>query len=372
MSRPFRAAAVALVLLPAAALTQEVDNVAYLGIHHDNTGRFGVTVVAGPQNGKLLTYHDYGVTNNTVVSVGGQTVLLNDLFSKSPLAVKKEGDGTSWTTAWNVPERKVKVKQEVLLTRGPQSGKLDTALVRYTLTNTAAAKQKIGLRFLLDTFIGKTDGVPFVVPERADLVTTGALVGTKTKDLPDYVQAFERPNFQFPGTVAHLGVRVSPHIATVEPPDSLLFSHWPGPKAGWSYPVRNMGTDSAIGLYWTEAVVEAGAERCVGFTYGLGKVATGKSDGKLGLTAGGSFKAGGTVTVTAYLDPTLKRPTVTLTVPDGLKLATGVPAQQTVTIRPTDPYGRATWRLTCERAGPYTVKAELADGTAEDMPLVVR
>lgn len=372
MIRTFRAAAVALALLPAAALTQEADNIPYVRIEHDPTGRFGVTVTAGLENGKQLTFSPSGGTNNTAISVGGQTFVLNALPPTTPTVEKKEDDGRSWTTEWDVPARKVNVKQEVLLTRGSQTGKLDTALVRYALKNTDKKKQKLGLRFMLDTLIGANDGVPFVLPERADLVTTGALVGVKTKDLPDFVQAFERPDFKNPGTVAHLGVKVSAHIATVEAPDSLLFSYWPGGNAPWSYPVRNMGMDSAIGLYWNEAVVEPGDERRVGFTYGLAKVSTGKSGGKLGLTAGGSFKTGGTVTVTAYLDRDLKRPTVTLTVPDGLKLASGVRAQQTITIRPNDPYGRATWRLVCERAGQYTVKAELADGAAEEMPLVVR
>jgi len=372
MFRPFRAAVAALVLFPAAALTQEADNVEYLRIQHDATGRFGIAVAAGPESGKNLTFSGDGGTNNTAVSVGGFAFVLNAAAPTTPTAEKKEADGRAWTTAWDVPPRKVTVTQEVVLTRGAQSGKLDTAMVRYTLANKAKTKQKVGLRFMLDTLIGGNDGVPFVLPERADLVTTGALVGAKTKNLPDYVQAFERPDFKNPGTVAHLGVRVSAHIATVEPPDSLLFSHWPGSDAPWTYPIQNMGTDSAIGLYWTEAVVEPGAERRVGFTYGLAKVVSGKSGGKLGLTAGGSFKTGGTITVTAYLDRDLKRPTVTLTVPDGLKLATGVRAQQTVTIRPNEPNGRATWRLVCERPGQYTVKAELEDGAAEEMPLIVR
>lgn len=372
MPRPFRAAAVLLALLPAAALTQEADNLQYVTVQHDPTGRFGVTVVAGPESGKNLTYASNGSTNNTAVSVNGAGFLLNVVAPTTPTTEKKEDDGRSWTTVWDVPQRKVTVTQEVVLTRGAQTGKLDTTLVRYTLANKAKAKQKIGLRFMLDTLIGSNDGVPFVLPERADLVTTGALVGAKTKDLPDYVQAFERPDFKNPGTVVHLGVRVSAHIATVEAPDSLLFSHWPGSNAPWTYPARNMGQDSAVGLYWAETIVDPGAERRVGFTYGLAKVASGKSGGKLGLTAGGSFKTGGTVVVTAYLDRDLKRPTVTLTVPEGLKLAAGVKAAQTVTIRPTDPYGRATWRLVCERAGQYTVKAELADGAAEEMPLVVR
>ncbi|HEX4609853.1 MAG TPA: hypothetical protein VH092_16775, partial [Urbifossiella sp.] len=174
-----------------------------------------------------------------------------------------------------------------------------------------------------------------------------------------------------PGTVAHLGVRVSPHLGVVELPDSLIITHWPGSDPPWAFPVAPFGKDSAVVLLWNEAAVNPGEERKVGFTYGLAKVASGKSGGKLGLTAGGAFKAGGVVTLTAYLDRGLKQPAVTLTLPAGLKLATGR-ARQTVAIRPTDPYGRATWRITCDQPGQYTVKVELEDGSAEELPILVR
>lgn len=375
MTRPLPAA-VLLALLPPAALTQPADtapdNREYLRVDHDATGRFGIQVVAGPEAGKLLTFSSSGGTNNTAVSTGGVAFVLNALPPTVPTIEKKEADGRSWSTGWDVPARKVAVTQDVVLVRGSQSGKLDTVFVSYKLLNKDKKKQKVGLRFMLDTLIGKNDGVPFVLPERADLVTTGAMTGAKTKDLPEYVQAFENPDFKNPGTVAHLGVRVSPHHGVVELPDSLLISHWPGGNAPWTYPITNMGSDSAVGLYWAEAPLDPGAERKVGFTYGLAKVASGKSGGKIGLTAGGAFKAGGVVTVTAYLDRDLKRPTVTATVPEGLKLAAGQRAKQTVTIRPTDPYGRASWRIVCDQPGQYTVKVELEDGSAEELPVTVR
>lgn len=368
------AVALAAVLFPAAALPQPdaADNLEYVRIAHDDTGRFGLTVSAGPENGKNLTFSSSGGTNNTAVSVGGLAFVLNTIPPTAETVEKKEDDGRSYTTGWDVPQRKVAVTQEVVLVRGSQTGKLDTAFVRWTLTNKDKKKQKLGLRFMLDTLIGGNDGVPFVLPERPDLVTTGALTGTKTKNLPEYAQAFERPDFKNPGTVAHLGIRVSAHHGVVEMPDAVLFSGWPGSNAQWTYPITNMGSDSAVGLYWSEAPVDPGAERRVGFTYGLAKVATGKSGGKLGLTAGGAFKKDGTVTLTAYLDRGLKQPTVTLTLADGLKLAAGQRAKQTVTIRPTDPYGRVSWRVVCGPPGQYAAKVELEDGSFEETTITVR
>jgi hypothetical protein len=372
MFRPFRAAAIALALVPAAALTQEADNTEYLRVQHDATGRFGVTVVAGPEAGKRLTFGVSGNTNNTAVSVGGLSYVLNATAPTTPTAEAKGEEGKTWTTVWDLPARKVTVTQEVVLVRGSQTAKLDTVFVRYTLKNTDKKKQKVGLRFMLDTLIGKNDGVPFIVPEKADLVTTGALLSAKTKDLPEYVQAIEKTDLRDPGTVAHLGVRVSPHHGVVELPDSVLLSGWPGGDAPWTYPVRNLGGDSAVGLYWAEAAIDPGAERRVGFTYGLAKLFSSGSGGEIALTAGGSFKTGGVVTVSAYLDRRVKQPTATVELDKGLKLAAGQKAKQTALLRPTDPYGRLSWKVVCGEPGEYKVTVRLSNGLAEEIPLVVR
>ena len=58
---------------------------------------------------------------------------------------------------------KVRVKQHVEIVPG-QSGTLDTCLVWYQVTNYGDVPQKVGLRFMLDTYIGANDGVPFTAP----------------------------------------------------------------------------------------------------------------------------------------------------------------------------------------------------------------
>src|SRR5204863_292890 len=70
-----------------------------------------------------------------------------------------------------VPERlmNVEVTQTVEVVPGEQSARLDTALIRYTLTNLGKTPHTVGIRFLLDTYIGENDGVPFTIPGRAGL-----------------------------------------------------------------------------------------------------------------------------------------------------------------------------------------------------------
>ena len=63
---------------------------------------------------------------------------------------------------------------------------------------------------MLDTFIGANDGVPFAVPGSEGkpdrLVDTMEIF--EQKDIPDYIQALERPDLNNPGTVAHCGLKL--------------------------------------------------------------------------------------------------------------------------------------------------------------------
>src|SRR5262249_44317444 len=64
-----------------------------------------------------------------------------------------------------LPKRaRIQVTQVVEVVANPQSGKLDTCLIRYTLENKDDQPHAVGIRFLLDTFIGANDGVPFTIP----------------------------------------------------------------------------------------------------------------------------------------------------------------------------------------------------------------
>jgi hypothetical protein len=68
---------------------------------------------------------------------------------------------------------KIKITQTVELVRGEQSQLLDTCRVRYRIDNIADADgRKVGIRFLLDSFIGTNDDVPFTIPGDSALCDT--------------------------------------------------------------------------------------------------------------------------------------------------------------------------------------------------------
>src|SRR5262249_59820418 len=83
--------------------------------------------------------------------------------------------------------------------------------------------------------------------------------------------------------------------------------------------------DSCVVMYWTDQPLAAGKTREVGFTYGLGTVASSEGGGRLALTAGGRLVAHGEITLTALVyDPQPDR-TLTLTLPHRVSLVERLP-----------------------------------------------
>jgi hypothetical protein len=360
------------------AAQDAADNRMYVDVNFSADHRFGLIAQAPGDNlVKKLTYSQTGATNNTIVRINGKDMWLHRT-KNSPFKVadpdklnEVKGEiGLTWTSSWEVTNPRADVVQEVGVRRGDQTGRFDTVVVRYILKNQSKASQRFGLRFMLDTFIGTNDGVPFTIPEQANLCTTQMVA--RKRQIPDYVQALERPDIKKPGTIAHLGVKVSGHYGYMQPPDMLQITHWPGEDAVWNLGNFNFGDDSAVGLFWDEAVVKPGEARTVGFTYGLANVVSGGSGGKMGLTTGGVFRVDGEFVLTAYLDTSLKRATATLTLPDGLKLSPGPPARQVVAMRANDPYGKCAWRIRCEKAGTFELTVDLGDGLVEKAKVRIR
>ena len=218
-----------------------------------------------------------------------------------------------------------KVTQEVEIVPGTQSRRLDTCLVRYILKNMDNRAHRVGIRFMLDTYIGANDGVPFTIPGASDLCDTKMKFDTAAK-VPDFIQALEKDDLRNPGTVAYLQFRIGKNV---ESPERVLLGGWPNPElqkigirtaraqlTGWEVPFISIkervkdrvANDSAVTMYWKEQTLEPGKTRTVGFTYGLGNVDARESGGHLLLTVGGRLVRHGEFTLTALVhDPKLLR-----------------------------------------------------------------
>ena len=182
--------------------------------------------------------------------------------------------------------------------------------MKYTLRNAGTVGHKVGLRFMLDTYIGENDGVPFTIPGKAGLCDTQQVFNTPA-EIPDFIQALEHADLKNPGTVAHLTLKVLDSAGKIEPPSRAQLGAWPnqslqafgyptalGSMTRWEVPLAPIRAlpqqpDSAVTLYWDEKFLEPGQLREMAFAYGLGKVSsTGRGAGKLAVTVDGSFRPG--------------------------------------------------------------------------------
>ncbi len=355
---------------------------------------------------KRLTFEEEGLTNNCVVRLDGREWIFGERpfrasgleidswpgqWQEGEMARDLGGGREGKRSIWLYPDQRVIVTQTAEVVGGGQSGYRDTCLVRYHLENKDTRPHTVGLRFLLDTFIGGNDGVPFLVPGERQLCDT--LKDFSRPDLvPDFIQACERDSLLDPGTIAQVQFRLG---GKLEAPGRVTLGAWPNPLLGqrdpryrgvclqektkWEVPVLPIKTltppDSAVVMYWPEQVLQPNGAREVGFAYGLGKVSAGEGGGKLALTVGGSFAPNGEFTVTAYVSNPAPGQTVTLSLPEGFAL-TGGTATQTV---PPVPPGAArstspvTWKVRGPaKEGRYTLRVQSSNGASQTHPLRIR
>lgn len=337
---------------------------------------FGITCTeaAGAAKLKRLTYDQAGRTNSTMVSVSGGKVEFGgfqgkwtkknqplDKITPTPGAVQPSQ--STWTWGPVAVHQVLEVVPGQPVTVGNSSRRqLDTVLVRWVLENKDRGARNVGLRLQLDTLIGSNDGVPFTVPGYTGLVNTFADFRT-SRDVPDFIQALERPNLKSPGTIAHLTLKVG---GGIEAPGRVSLTQWPGAGGAfggvaWNVPVVNMGADSAVVLYWPEKSLKAGESRTIGFAYGLGNVTA--SD-KLGVTLGGSFEPGQNFTVTAYVENPIAGQTLKLELPNGLKRSEGNETQN-VAVAGQGKTSIVTWKVQVERTGEFKLKVASSTGISQ-------
>jgi hypothetical protein len=357
---------------------------------------------------KRLTYSDRGLTNNTCVRLDGHEWL----FGERPFRLqdgKTAGDwpgrwlqrnadlGTDPVTglkvdgcksSWIYDDQKIVVTQTVAIVPGDQSRLLDTIRVSYRIDNQDRVMHRVGLRCLLDTFIGANDGVPFTIPGAGQLCDT-TMQFNQPQEVPDFLEALERSELRDPGTIAHLGFLRGPHL---DPPDRVTLGAWPNfrlhqqdsrclqEKTLWEVPVLSIKQlsppDSAVTMYWNDKDLSPGTSRELAWTYGLGNVASNQSQGRLGITVGGSFVAEGEFTVTAYVSNPTPGETVSLDLPSGFTLLAGVAAEQNVPALPpgaVSPNSPVSWKVRGPgQPGQYVIKVRASSRVAENQPLTIR
>jgi hypothetical protein len=197
--------------------------------------RFGLTTTSEGNplwhgDVKRLTRSENGLTNNTCLRLDNEDLLFGETGTLlqtgerihafrgrwKELETDLGGQRRGKRSVWSYTDEQVDVTQTVELVPGPQSGRLDTCLVRYRIDNRDRLPHTVGLRFMLDTFIGANDGVPFLIPGRNQLCDTH--LDVQGNAVPAYLQACEFDDLTHPGTIAQVQFVLGGALA---PPDRV-------------------------------------------------------------------------------------------------------------------------------------------------------
>lgn len=367
----------------AAGHVKPIDLDPRIAVSFADNERFGIGLLKlrdpnNPEKPKRLTRDERGNTGNVIVRIDGidyvfgkeggdaRWAKINDKVYKE-VKVKD----LKWVSVMDYEDTKVRIIQAVEIVVGEQTRLYDTALVKYRIENRDNKPHTVGLRAMVDTFIGLNDGVPFLVPptesKPAYLLDTRE---TFEKDrIPEFVRALETGDLNDKNaTVAEMGLK----LKGLEPLERMVICRWPdafgASEARWEWPFQAMNEppgkepDSCVALYWARNNVAPGDRRTMGYTYGLGRTADGAggSPVPMRLMAGGSSKAGKVFTITCYVRGPGVGQTVDLKLPPEVALAPGQSATQKIDVLPGKDYAQVSWRVQANKIGKYTVAAAWA------------
>ncbi|MGH7170365.1 MAG: hypothetical protein ACRELG_08830, partial [Gemmataceae bacterium] len=339
-----------------------------------------------PDKPKRLTYDDHGKSNNTIIKIDGFEYKFGfktasnrwgGLRGKLKHEEIKEANHKGAVSTMVFTSENVTVAQHVEVVPG-QSGYLDTVLVYYTLKNKDQGKHKVGIRVMLDTFIGANDGVPFTIPGNKGFVNTKAEYSQKK--IPDYIEVIENPSDpKNPGTVARMGLRLKLPRMDLDDMDKLRICRFPGQTAGWDWPAESMQAgrdekqgDSCVAMYWPYITMNPKETRHVAFTYGLSAldISEGGGGSTLALSVPASVQPDSDFVVTAYVWNAKKGDKVKLSVPAGLKLANGENAEKP--IEESGARSQVFWHLRSGDIGKYPLEASKDKTKSKPKTVVVK
>ena len=331
---------------------------------------------------KKLIYQETGQTNSVLVKIDGKDRIFGETVKGGRYAVMPKNVSGPYPgkvcTFEFLPEH-IAVTQEVKLVPGepyevsPGEYKrlLDTVLFSYKIKNESNQAREVGLRFLLDTYIGTNDGVPFTLPGQTGLIDDS--IELKGDKVPDFIQVLEKSELRDHGLIAQLTLRLDKKL--FEPPGRVLLTAHPEKKDAdrkvkdiWDVPLASIKDvqDSCVVMYWEPAQLGPGQYRDVAFTYGLGNVAIG-SAARLGLTVGGAMIVNSDLTVVALVADPQPDQKIEITLPPGLKLIGGSQSQTVPQSTGKAKDGKplpspVTWRVQATTEGSFNIVVDTRFG----------
>ncbi len=217
-----------------------------------NTGQFLIKTVEGDENLETdqnvpLLYESNPPYSFTTIRIDEKNYKFGS--SKGIVIQKMIQRNNTLIYAWSI--NNIGVIQKLKFITGPTTGNKDTVEILYKVQNKGKKKHNIGVRIMLDAYLGEEDGALFRVPVLGPITTETSYQGYS---LPEYWYSYDdliRPTVRAQGTL---------QIKNFRKPDRVIFANTMRfVQHPWDFKIEKSkkfershvdAKDSAIGIFW--------------------------------------------------------------------------------------------------------------------------
>lgn len=280
----------------------EMENEFIKIIGDTDTARFIIKTTGGDpkldsDQDSLLLYEDYPPTSFSTIRIDEKEYKFGDEIGMFTSRMMRRNDII--TTVWNI--RNIDIRQTLKIVNGPTTGNLDTVEILYDIINKDNREHDIGIRVMLDTYLGKEDGAPFRIPQRGNITEEKALIGD---EVPEYWYSYD--DLSNPSVIAQGTLRIQDN----PPPDKIIFTSWERfNKYLWDFTIKPGRSfrrsiigplDSALAMYWSTGKLKPNENYTIKTYYGLMAPEAIPTDNVFNITLGGpTITKGESIKVTA-------------------------------------------------------------------------
>jgi len=251
-------------------------------VYKDN-GRFSIKTVKGSSeeggdDNKQILYDDDPPTSFTTIALDDGDDVYKYGSSDGKFISKPHVSGKSIISIWKVDD--CEITQIISLSSGDSQMIKNSVKIYYEARNVDDKDIKVGIRIVLDTLLGDSDSIPYMVPGKDNISDEAQF---KNRDVPTFWYSFDqlkKPKIRSIGTLEGLGL---------VKPDKLLFANWKRLDVDiWKYKYDKgrsfkrslLGRrDSAVALYYNTKTIAPGKSYIAATKYGIYSVK--KSSGRI-------------------------------------------------------------------------------------------
>lgn len=314
----------------------EIQNDFIKVIGDQESGRYVIKSTGGDPDldtdqNKLLLYEEYPPTSFATIRIDKRDYKFGGEqgFFSVPMQVRQNKIITTWSI------NNIDITLFIQFTLGPNTGRMDSVRIAYVVINKDFVPHNIGVRIMLDTFLGKNDGSPFRIPGIGPITTETVFEGD---NIPKYWYAFDNlgePSVRAQGTLRGKGMTK---------PDKVIFASWERfNKYLWDFKTIEGRSfrraivgplDSATACYWNPVTVQPNKQIGASIIYGLYGATLVKGDA-FNISLGGEIETkGNPVIVSADIAKNAKFPAkdvvTSILLPKGLVLKKGETNEQQI------------------------------------------